>query len=386
MAKKIRSTPASWTVMVLMGADNLPNEKSLAAAADSDLGEMVKAFKGASKSGPDILRVVVQLDRSKASGGPKRYLIDRSGRQELDMPGGCSFEEGIPGTEVLGSFVVWAKKQYPARHYMLVLWGHAYDLAFNRDTEDPGGLDFPELRAILEATNAGRKLDIVAFDSCNVSLLEGAYELRNVADFLVASQFTDPTPGWKYDVTFERILKDPGLSGESGPRDLGRAIVSQFVRAYEGQESVTMTLLDLDQAGAVAEAMRTLAADLTVTVAGDASERANVERMFERSRVPIRQSSVDLTAFCWNLLYFSQYEGLRVAAAAVGDLLFRPSSPFIVAHGKSDLLVAMLQGVSIMAPNVISQSSKDLASLRSEYDKLEFSTQTDWGKLVFALS
>ena len=113
----------------------------------------------------------------------------------------------------------------------------------------PDGLDFPQVATVLQNTNeGGNRLQIVAFDSCNVSLLEGAYQLREVADYLVASQFTDPLPGWPYDVILKRVAGDKDhFTGAKGPKDFGRAIVSQFVRSYEGQKNVTMTMLELSR-------------------------------------------------------------------------------------------------------------------------------------------
>jgi hypothetical protein len=87
---------------------------------------------------------------------------------------------------------------------------------------------------------------------------------------------------------------------------------------------------------------------------------------------------------------------VRVAAAAVGDSLLIPSSTpgsamdgenaLIVAHARNDLIVAMLQGVSIFAPNVVSESEFNRGSLREKYSRLDFAQTTRWGDLVFGLA
>ena len=56
-------------------------------------------------------------------------------------------EMGKPAT--LTEFLSWSLQWYPAEHYFLVLWGHAYGLGFGRDHDDPLTLD--ELKIALSA-------------------------------------------------------------------------------------------------------------------------------------------------------------------------------------------------------------------------------------------
>jgi hypothetical protein len=372
---------AKWTVMVLMGANNVGDETDLSDYAESDLQEMEKI---SARDEQSVLNILVQTDQKA---GPQRYIITRAGRQppqqvdELLLPG----EGGSDDTDVLKNFLIWAKR-YPADHYLLVLWGHAYRLAFNRDPNNPDGTDFRKLSEVLRSNSEdGWKLDIVAFDSCNVSLIEFAYQLRGAAHYMVASQFTDPLPGWPYDDILERVLVDrKNLTGKDGPRDFGRAIVSFFVRSYVGTENATMTMLDLHRVGDIAKNVEGLARELLLAVDADEGELDVVLDGLERSQVPVEQPSVDLISFCSHLLNYSGNLKLRTAASALGDLLLKPTDPFIVAHERSDLVVAMLQGVSAFAPSV--KSGFDSISLRPRYEELDLAKDTLWGDLVFALA
>jgi hypothetical protein len=392
MSNPESESKAVWTVMVLMGADNLSGEIDLTAAAKSDLTEMAEIG-----SRPGILNIVVQIDQPE---GPERYYIAQGGKQLLKGDA-----DGVPldqtsGPKVLESFLSWAQTKYEAQHYLLVLWGHAYRLAFNRDPEAPEGLDFPRLAEVLANTNKdGRPIDIVAFDSCNVSLIEGAYQLRTVAQYLVASQFTDPIPGWPYKTILERLVKDPthfNKTNAEGSKDFGRAIVSQFVRHYSEEksrakadtvrrDSVTMTMLDLTRAADVVEKIGTLADALAIAVDADDAELAAVRDLFERSQVPNSQPAVDLVTLCWNLAVYTGSDDVKVAAFELGSLILGPAEPFVIAHGRSDLVVAMLNGVSIIAPNAADEDV-DVESLRTEYETLEIAQETLWGEFVFALA
>jgi hypothetical protein len=383
-----RMAKAKWTVMVLMGANNIEGEKDLDAAsgdsyAESDLQEMENVGRTTDSHGKPILHIVVQIDRKQERGdGPRRYYINGKREDQGAIPD----SDAGSGPTLLAGFLTWAR-QYPADNYLLVLWGHAYRLAFDRDPKDPEGLDFPKLADVLQSTFEDQSLDIVAFDSCNVSLLEGSYQLRSVAKYMVASQFTDPLPGWPYDEILKRVLHDKNnFTGEEGTKDFGRAIVSQFVRKYTGTDNATMTMLDLSRVTEIRDGVAELARQLATAVDGDQSELDAVTDMFQRSQVPVDQPSVDLVTLCWNLTNFSGSKGLRLAASALGDLLLKPTDPFIVAHARSDLVVAMLHGVSILAPNVVTPSRSVPDSLRSEYDTLDLAQDTLWGELVFALA
>ena len=69
---------------------------------------------------------------------------------------------------------------------MLVLWGHAYDFAFGREKTRGGtveALDFAELSTVLQrvqdesGARGGAKLDILAFDACDLATMEMACQL-----------------------------------------------------------------------------------------------------------------------------------------------------------------------------------------------------------------
>jgi hypothetical protein len=378
-SKETNGSP-KWTVMVLMGADNLEREADLTDYAEADLQEME-----AVGSKHSLLNIVVQIHRKPELGGPTRYYVRNSsegGRQELS-----NLEDQVPrqtisgGAKLLQQFVSWAQAKYPADHYLLVLWGHAYRLAFNRDASDGLALDFPELSHVLQATNKrNEKLDIVGFDSCAMSMIEGAYQLRDVAKFLVAPQVTDPLPGWPYDRILETIHRDPNV----GPTDLGRAIVSRFVRYYR-DAGVTMTMLDLSRVGAIGDAIEALASELALTIAEDSEQLSRIQAVFQRCRVADGQPNIDLMTFCWQLRSYSGSESVRQAADSLGNLLISPIEPVVIEHGRSDFAVAMLNGVSIFAPNVDGSRRTDPA-LRPRYEALDLAKQTVWGELVFGLA
>ena len=252
----------------------------------------------------------------------------------------------------------------------------------------------------------GRPIDIVAFDSCNVSWIEAAYQFRDVAKYLVATQFIDPLPGWPYHEILDRIVNPGTIAPKAGAvavrnvmkvEDLGRAIVSQFVRHYDKPErryaktrndetaTVTMTALNLARMDEIGEAIGQLAIALALAVNADSRELSTLRQAFELSQVQTNECAADLVTLCWYLMNYSGRADVREAAAGLGDLLLRPSDPFIVAHARTDLTVAMLNGVSIFAP-LLPKPGFDPESLRPLYEALDLSKDTLWAELVYALS
>src|SRR5215213_7846451 len=73
---------STWTVMVYMGADNLPTEKDLSQAARADLAEMQRVGSN------DQLTVLVQID-DKTVGMPRRYRVLKDSLELHRFEGDC---------------------------------------------------------------------------------------------------------------------------------------------------------------------------------------------------------------------------------------------------------------------------------------------------------
>ena len=73
-------------------------------------------------------------------------------------------------------------------------------------------LTLPELREAFEIFQCelnewrkGEKLDLLGANACAMSYAEAAYELRNAAEYLVASEITMPFAGWPYAAILQQI-------------------------------------------------------------------------------------------------------------------------------------------------------------------------------------
>ena len=249
----------AWTVMVYLCGSNLESGN---AGASRDLVEMAGAGFN-----EDEINVVALTGGSSAWGIPyiqPRALnllevhsetLYRAGMFELaDM--------GLP--ETLSGFLNVVHDHYPADHYALVLWNHGggpnqgvcIDELFQNDrilTEEL-------LAALKDSPFASTRLDWIGFDACLMGSVEIADALAPYADYLIASEETEPGMGWNY-----AMLR--GMEKDSSPEDTGRRIVDTY---FEGlapyQEHLeglqTLAVIDLKRIDPLVDAIGDLFEDL----------------------------------------------------------------------------------------------------------------------------
>ena len=105
--------------------------------------------------------------------------------------------------ENLTQLLRYGYENYPADSYDLILWDHGNGpvIGYGKDKVfDGDGLTLPEIREALEDSPFGgrEKLSIVGFDACLMSSAELMCMVADHADYLVASQETEPGFGWNY--------------------------------------------------------------------------------------------------------------------------------------------------------------------------------------------
>lgn len=191
-----------------------------------------------------MFRVVVQRDHFVAPGGARsseRYVLQRG---RAFNPATFPCEPGVQDLgetnssdpETLREFVETSIGRFPARRYWLVVAGHgdAWLGAGSDVTDAPGRLmPLPALAAGLRSAldaklGPGSRLDVIQFDACQMASLEAAYELSEVADFMVASQEAEPAEGHPYGAFYWLEVLAPG----SHPKAAVAQIVEDYVKAY----------------------------------------------------------------------------------------------------------------------------------------------------------
>jgi hypothetical protein len=398
-----------WIVLVLMGADNPSNQTDLLTFAKGDIKEMEQAL--AARTSPRRLEIAIQLHRK---GGVTRRHLPRAPQE---VPG--ELGDAVDGTPLF-EFVRWALPATgyrPGDRVMLVLWGHAHKFAIGAQPVERGedALDFAELVDVLgrlKEPQAGERMatlerfDIIAFDACDASTLEMAYQLHPFTRYLLASQIRIPLPGFPYRRMLQRLAVPQGRL--MGPAEFGRWAVRRFCEFYsvapDDKDTVSLTLLDVQQAPAVTEAAGRLAAVLGDRISDTTEDLDFVKQVFRLSRTidrvdPARRLKpfVDLADLCLNLLLGCASDDVKQAARALGDMLLSPAPvrggksetgrgyPFIVEHGRNACTTARLNGVSVYAPHVAGAAS-DFDEMNGRYQNFRFAQETLWAALVTTMT
>ncbi len=227
-----------WTIMIYMDADN-----NLEKAGIDDFNEM--EMVGSTRD----VAIVAMFDRHPGYdssndnwSNTRIYLVKKdldplkiNSQLLLDLN---EMNMGDPNTLVF--LVNYTAANFPAEHYMLVLWDHGN--AWRRSFEGIRGVayddtdnDYIDERELIEALDVisrevGVHLDILGFDVCLEAMAEVAYDVGSgsYADVLVASQEYEPLDGWYYTGFLLQLIANPGMS----PIDLAKAIVSAFEYYY----------------------------------------------------------------------------------------------------------------------------------------------------------
>jgi hypothetical protein len=116
-------------------------------------------------------------------------------------------------------------------------------------------LDNRELqRAFQEARSiTGHPVDIIGMDACLMAMVEVAYQLRQEASLLVASEEIEPMPGWPYTTVLDSLTERPDQS----PEMFAQNIVELYNRSYPSPETeITMSAIHLDRLESLATALR----------------------------------------------------------------------------------------------------------------------------------
>jgi hypothetical protein len=285
----------NWTVMVYMAAGD---SHKLDTVAVRDLKEMELGTKG-----NDNVAVVAQINRHWPKGA-QRYEITSKGTKLLRSLNG---ETNMGNGKTLSKFLtdVVKDERYRASHYCLVLWGHAFGVGFGRDEQD--ALLLPELREAIAAFNKARStktgqpnatLEILGANACTMSYLEAAFELREVASLMVASQITVPFVGWPYGVVLSRI------GGINRPDEVAKVIVDAYTTQFDdlpGGDRLAMTVLDLNQADKCGRRLETLATAIHEEISYgsfNTETMAELRDIFMGAAAGDVRPLIDLTALC----------------------------------------------------------------------------------------
>ena len=208
----------NWTIMVFFAG-----EQDLSPSMTSQL----KAIKDAGFQ--EDTTVLIHYDPNKKGVGTVTFDINRERKREMPTSIGDGkdpfvrnlVEDMIPGApkgdtaaEALKTFLGLGCRNYPAKHYMLILVGHGVIVgndAFLPDNTPESAITLQQLGDILSSFRAGVSLDggtveLIGLHSCSMSAIEVAYQLKGAAKYLLATEGVSFVGSWPYRQLMKKIL------------------------------------------------------------------------------------------------------------------------------------------------------------------------------------
>ena len=166
---------------------------------------------GADEDGADVTRYVRMLTPD----GQNPYLDE----SEMGRP------------ETLSDFIAWAKANFPAQRYALIVSGHGrgwkglcFDDSSPPDSSVDDGLMIGELRQAL----GNEQFELIGFDCCHMAQIEVAHQVQPNCRYLVGSEEVELGSGWPQDRWIAELRNNPGWNGAQ----LGGQIVADFSAYY----------------------------------------------------------------------------------------------------------------------------------------------------------
>ncbi len=133
--------------------------------------------------------------------------------------------------DTLSGFINYCLDNFESEHYSLILWNHGAGpvFGFGLDENYQDLLTLEEMEAAFEESvgTQGKKLEWVGFDACLMNSMEIAEVLSPYANYMIASQETEPGFGWDY--SFLSAVSDKTIDGD----EMGRMIIDQYVLYFE---------------------------------------------------------------------------------------------------------------------------------------------------------
>lgn len=249
----------SVTLMVYMIGSDL---ESMNGCASDDINEMIKAAPG------NNVHVILETGGSNAW-KTQEISSEKIQRWELTGSGLTLMDEldsvRMSDSDTLSDFLKWGNEHYPADRTAVILWNHGGGsaLGFGHDELYPDSmLTLPGIRKAFQ--DAGGHYAFIGFDACLMSTVETGCMLSEFADYMIASEETEPGTGWDYTKWLSKLEKNPGISME----ELGKVITQDFLAQSEKNkyDTYTLAMIKLDKIQGFMEKLSQYFADSEVRI------------------------------------------------------------------------------------------------------------------------
>jgi hypothetical protein len=289
--QQARSDPSgTWTVMVYINGDDL----------NKFIATNVRQMERIAADAPSNVKIVVLYSQPTLLHDRQEYPVFPTGNGEQEWTGRVTTgyaalqappprtdpsliyttfqlsRSNLGETRTLENFIVEAETQYPAQKYALILGDHGggvrglnYDANFRASAPDNWYLTPQKLVTALSTVDqAGYKVNLLAFDECMMAMTEVEYAVRNLVQYVVASEELIDGPGFNYETALRPLTNNPA---SVTPADLARSLVESFDLEYADDPGYqdTLSAVNTSNFDDLAGALRTFVADTASANAAD---------------------------------------------------------------------------------------------------------------------
>jgi hypothetical protein len=317
------------------------------------------------------------------SGGRGYYVTKDDVPNKLNSEVFAEFPKlDMSNPKTLTNFIVDAIGKFPSDHVALILNDHGGGFTgAMADDSDGDFMSVPQIRQALEDAEkvTGKKIDIVGFDACLMQEAEVAYELRNNANILLASEESEGGPGWTYNSMLggenmaEAIKKTQDQLGiykiNVGPEEFAKIVVN--VNNEHNNDIPTFSAVDLKKMDQFKDSLNDFAkavrkSDDKESVKGAIQGAEN----FGQGWSPYGDIR-DVAHMCKNLVAATKDPALKTAAENV----LKSQKDVVMAFEVNPNSHPNCEGISVYAPT-------DKTALEAKYEDLAFAKDSEWAQML----
>ena len=319
------------TIMVYMCGTDLESKSGM---ATSDMQEMLSSSIG------DNVNLIVYTGGCKqwknnvvSSSVNQIYQVTSQGLKRLEDNAGTA---SMTNPTTLASFITYCAENFPANRNELILWDHGggtlSGYGYDEKNSSSGSMTLQGIQQALKS--AGTTFDFIGFDACLMATLENALAISPYADYLIASEETEPGVGWYYTNWLTELSNNTSMSTV----EIGKKICDDFVsvcaQKCAGQQT-TLSVIDLAELEAtIPTAFKDFSKGITELLSNSdyktvSNARSSVREFASSSKI----DQVDLVNLAYNI---NTDESLELADALLGAIKYnRTSTNMTNAYGIS---------------------------------------------------
>ena len=319
------------TIMVYMCGTDLESKHSM---ASNDLAEMASADLG---SNINIIVYTGGCTNWKTSGISSQvnqiYQVQKGGLQQLVADDG---NKSMVEPSTLSGFIKYCKDNFPADRNELILWDHGggsvTGYGYDEKNKRSGSMSLSGISKALK--DGGVTFDFVGFDACLMATAETALMLDSYADYMIASEETEPGIGWYYTNWLTKF----GANTSMSTVEVGKLIVDDFVTTCASKcrgQQTTLSVIDLAEfANTVPSKLNDFSKSVSTLITN--KEYKTVSDARYATREFARSSKIDQVDFVNLAENLNTAEGKALAEALKGAVKYnRTSSNMTNAYGVS---------------------------------------------------